>query len=210
MAIFTENPARIGRIWPFSRKTRRGLEKYGHIHRKPGGDWTKMAISIENPARIGRKWPYLSKTRRGFDENGHIHRKPAEDWTKMAISTENPAGIGRIWSYLSKTRRGLDENGHMHRKPGGDWIQYEYSYRILAEDRIPYVFGNHIFGEERIREPTCRLHLFYIGMQMARIGINVSRQECRATRGMRSAVYARQFFTLRFPSLAHSPSLSYC
>ena len=169
-----------------------------------------MAIFTENPARIRRKWPYLSKTRRGFDENGHIHRKPAEDWTKMAISTENPAGIGRIWSYLSKTRRGLDENGHMHRKPGGDWIQYEYSYRILAEDRIPYVFGNHIFGEERIREPTCRLHLFYIGMQMARIGINVSRQECRATRGMRSAVYVRQSFTLRFPSLAHSPSPSYC
>ena len=38
MAIFTENPARIGRIWPFSPKTRRGLDGYGHFHRKPGGD----------------------------------------------------------------------------------------------------------------------------------------------------------------------------
>ena len=53
MAISTENPARIGRKWPYPPKTRRGLDEYGHIHRKPGGDWTKMAISIENPARIG-------------------------------------------------------------------------------------------------------------------------------------------------------------
>ena len=103
-----------------ARKTRRGLDENGHIHRKPGGDWTKMAISIENPARIGRKWPYLSKTRRGLDENGHIHRKPGEDWTNMAISIENPARIGRKWTYPPKTRRGLDEYGHIHRKPGGD------------------------------------------------------------------------------------------
>ena len=36
-----------------SRKTRRGLDGYGHIYRKPGEDWMKMAISIENPAGIG-------------------------------------------------------------------------------------------------------------------------------------------------------------
>ena len=53
MAIFTENPARIGRKWPYPSKTRRGLDENGHIHRKPGGDWMKMAISTENPARIG-------------------------------------------------------------------------------------------------------------------------------------------------------------
>ena len=193
-----------------ARKTRRGLDEYGHIYRKLGGDWTKMAIFTENPPRIRRKWPYLPKTRRGLAENGYIYRKPAEDWTNMVISIENPARIGGIWLYLSKTRRELNEYGHIHRKPGGDWIQYEYSYRILAGDRIPYVFGNHIFGEDRIREPTCRLYLFYIGMQVARIGVNVSRQESRATRRMRSAVCTRQFFTLRFPSLAHSPSLSYC
>ena len=210
MAIFTENPARIGRKWPYSSKTRRGLDENGYIYRKPAGDWTKMAIFTENPARIGRIWPYLLKTRRGLDEYGHIYRKPGGDWTKMAISIENPPGIGRKWPYLSKTRRGLDENGHIYRKPGGDWIQYEYSYRILAGDRIPYVSGNHILGKDWIHVPTCRLYLFYIGMQVARIGVNVSRQESRATRGMRSAVCTRQFFTLRFPSLAHSPSLSYC
>ena len=170
----------------------------------------KMAIFTENPARIGRKWPYPSKTRRGLDEYGHIRRKPARYWMKMAISTENPARIGRIWLYLSKTRRGLDENGYIHRRLGGDWIQYEYSYRILAEDRIPYVSGNHILGKDGIHVPKCRLYLFYIGRQMAQTRVNVSRQESRATRGMRSAVCARQSFTLRLPSLAHSPSLSYC
>ena len=77
-----------------ARKTRRGLDENGHIHRKPGGDWTNMAISIENPAGIGRKWPYSPKTRRGLDENGHIHRKPGGDWTNMVISIENPARIG--------------------------------------------------------------------------------------------------------------------
>ena len=53
MAIFTENPARIGRIWPYSPKTHRGLNEYDHIHRKPGEDWTDMAIFTENPARMG-------------------------------------------------------------------------------------------------------------------------------------------------------------
>ena len=152
----------------------------------------------------------VRKTRRELDEYGHIYRKPGEDWTKMAISIENPAGIGRKWQYLPKTRRELDEYGHIYRKPAGDRIQYRYSYRILAGDRIPYVFGNHILGKDGIRVFTCRLYLFYIGGQMARTVVNVSRQESRATRGMRSAVCVRQSFTLRFPSLAHSPSPSYC
>ena len=53
MTISIENPAGIGRIWPYSSKTRRGLDENGHIYRKPAENWTKMAISIENPARIG-------------------------------------------------------------------------------------------------------------------------------------------------------------
>ena len=51
MAISTENPAGIGQIWPYPLKTRRGLDEYGHIYRKPAEDWTNMAISTENPAR---------------------------------------------------------------------------------------------------------------------------------------------------------------
>ena len=94
MAIFTENPARMGRIWPFSRKTRRGLDEYGHICRKPGEDWTNMAIFTENPPRIGRIWPYSLKTRRGWDKYGHIYRKPGGNRTNMAISIKNPVGMG--------------------------------------------------------------------------------------------------------------------
>ena len=72
MAIFTENPPGIGRIWSYSLKTRRGWDEYGHIYRKPGEDWMGMVIFTENPARIGRIWPYSSKTRRGLDGYGHI------------------------------------------------------------------------------------------------------------------------------------------
>ena len=32
MTIFTENPARIGQIWPFSRKTSREWDEYGHSY----------------------------------------------------------------------------------------------------------------------------------------------------------------------------------
>ena len=73
MAIFVENPAGMGWIWPYSLKTRRELDEYGHIYRKPGGDGTNMAISTENPAGIRRIWPYSPKTRRGWDENGYIY-----------------------------------------------------------------------------------------------------------------------------------------
>ena len=36
-----------------ARKTRRELNEYGHIYRKPAENWTNMAIFTENPARIG-------------------------------------------------------------------------------------------------------------------------------------------------------------
>ena len=53
MTIFTENPARIGRIWPYLPKTRRGLGEYDHIYRKPGEDWMNMAIFTQNPEGMG-------------------------------------------------------------------------------------------------------------------------------------------------------------
>ena len=53
MAIFTQNPAGMGWIWPYSPKTRREWDEYGHIYRKPGEDWMNMAIFTENPAGIG-------------------------------------------------------------------------------------------------------------------------------------------------------------
>ena len=110
-----------------ARKTRRELDEYGHIYRKPAGNWMNMAISTENPPGIGWIWPYPPKTRRGLDENGHIYRKPGGNWTNMAISIENPAGIGRKWPYSLKTRRELDEYGHIYRKPGRDWMKMAIS-----------------------------------------------------------------------------------
>lgn len=53
MVISTENPAGIGRKWPYPSKTRRELDEYDHIYRKLGKDCTKMVISIENPVGIG-------------------------------------------------------------------------------------------------------------------------------------------------------------
>ena len=93
IAIFTENPPGIGRIWPMLRETRQGLDEYGHIHRKPAEDWTDMAIFTQNPPRIGRIWPYSPKTRRGWGEYGYIYRKPGGDRINMAISIENPTGM---------------------------------------------------------------------------------------------------------------------
>ena len=53
MAIFTQNPPRIGQIWPYSRKTRRGWDEYSHIHAKPAEDRTNMAIFTQNLPGMG-------------------------------------------------------------------------------------------------------------------------------------------------------------
>ena len=83
MAIFTENPARIGQTWPFSRKTRREWDGYGHIYRKPGGDGINIVTALSSLAgkekmkcvfsiyllRTGNKKAgrILSLVRMGFD-----------------------------------------------------------------------------------------------------------------------------------------------
>ena len=92
MVIFTRNPPGIGRIWPYSQKSRRGLDRYGHIYRKPGEDWTDMAISIENPLRIGQIWPFSPKTRREWDEYGHSYRKLDEDGINIVTAFSSLAG----------------------------------------------------------------------------------------------------------------------
>ena len=46
IAIFTQNPPRIGRIWPYSRKTRRGWEEYGHSYRILAGFRIKYVSSF--------------------------------------------------------------------------------------------------------------------------------------------------------------------
>jgi len=46
MAIFMQNPSRIGRIWPYSRKTRRGWDEYGHSYRILAGFRIKYVSSF--------------------------------------------------------------------------------------------------------------------------------------------------------------------
>ena len=94
MAIFTENSPRIARIWPFSPKTRREWDKYGHIRRKPGEDWTNIAIFTENPTRIGLIWTHLSKTRREWGKYGHSYRKLGGNRVNMDTAIENSSRMG--------------------------------------------------------------------------------------------------------------------
>ena len=46
MAIFTQNPPGIGQIWPYSRKTRRGSDEYGHSYRILAGVRIKYVSSF--------------------------------------------------------------------------------------------------------------------------------------------------------------------
>ena len=48
MAIFTQNSPGMGQIWPYSRKTCRGFDEYGHIYAKPAEDGMNMAIFTQN------------------------------------------------------------------------------------------------------------------------------------------------------------------
>ena len=128
-----------------SRKTRLGLDEYGHFHAKPGEDWTNMAIFTENPPRIGRIWSFSLKTRRGLNEYGHIHRKPAEDGINMAISIENPPRMRPIWLQLLKTRREWDEYGHSYRKLVEDGTNIPTSFSSLAGIvEMKYAFSTYL------------------------------------------------------------------
>ena len=77
-----------------ARKTRRGLDEYGHIYAKPAGDGMNMAIFTQNPPGMGRIWLYPRKTRRGWDEYGHIYAKPVGNRTNMATAIESLPGLG--------------------------------------------------------------------------------------------------------------------
>ena len=48
MAIFTENPARIGQIWPYLSKTRREWDECGHSYRKLAEDGINIATAFSS------------------------------------------------------------------------------------------------------------------------------------------------------------------
>lgn len=50
MAIFTENPARIGWIWPYLSKTRREWDEYGHSYQKLDEDGINIVTAFSSLA----------------------------------------------------------------------------------------------------------------------------------------------------------------
>ena len=50
MAISIENPPRIGQIWPFSLKTRREWDEYGHSYQKLAEDGINIATAFSSLA----------------------------------------------------------------------------------------------------------------------------------------------------------------
>ena len=50
MDIFTENPSRIGQIWPFSHKTRREWDEYGRSYRKLAEDGINIVTAFSSLA----------------------------------------------------------------------------------------------------------------------------------------------------------------
>ena len=89
MVISIENPAGIGRIWPFSPKVRQGLDEYGHIYRKPGGDGINIATAFSFPAGLGKMEcvfsTYLSRT--GDKKAGRILSLVGMGFVRLACST---------------------------------------------------------------------------------------------------------------------------
>ena len=82
MAIFTQNPPGIGRIWPFSRKIRRGWDEYGHSYRilagvrikyvsifvifgEDGNVCVKIFLKLGKNKKVGRKiYPIRGKKKK--------------------------------------------------------------------------------------------------------------------------------------------------
>ena len=50
MAISIENPARIGRMWPYLSKTRREWDEYGHSYRKLAEDGINIVTAFSSLA----------------------------------------------------------------------------------------------------------------------------------------------------------------
>ena len=89
MAIFTENPAGMGRIWPYLSKTRRGWEEYGHSYRKPAEDGIHIPTAFSSLVGIGEMKcvfsTYLSRT--GNKKAGRILSLVRIGFARLACST---------------------------------------------------------------------------------------------------------------------------
>ena len=97
MATAIENSPRIRRIWPYSPKTRRGLDEYGHIYRKPGGNGINIVTAFSS--LVGKKKMkcvfsiYLLRT--GNKKAGRILSLAGMEFVRLVCSTnwENFRGV---------------------------------------------------------------------------------------------------------------------
>ena len=89
MAIFTENPAGMGRIWSYLSKTRREWDEYGHSYRKLVEDGINISTAFFSLAGIGEmKYvfsTYLSRT--GNKKAGRILSLVRMGFVRLACST---------------------------------------------------------------------------------------------------------------------------
>lgn len=89
MATAIENSPRIGQIWPFSRKTRREWEEYGHSYRKLDEDGINIVTAFSSLAGKGEMkcvfFIYLSSTEN--KEAGRILSLAGMGFVRLACST---------------------------------------------------------------------------------------------------------------------------
>ena len=89
MAISIENSPRIGRIWPYSPKTRREWDEYGHSYRKLSEDGINIARAFFFLAGKGEVKCVFSTYLSGMGDKkaGRILSLVGEGFVRLACST---------------------------------------------------------------------------------------------------------------------------
>ena len=89
MVIFTENPARIGRIWPYLPKTRQGWDEYGHIYRKLAEDGINIVTAFSSlTGKEKMKYVFsIYLLRTGNKKAGRILSLVGMGFVRLACST---------------------------------------------------------------------------------------------------------------------------
>ena len=89
MAISIENPPRIGQIWPFSRKTRREWDEYGHSYRKLAEDGINISAAFSSLAgKENMKCVFsIYLLRTGNKKSGRILSLVRMGFVRLACST---------------------------------------------------------------------------------------------------------------------------
>ena len=89
MAIFTENPARVGRIWPYLSKTRREWDEYVRSYRKLAEDGINIVTAFSSLAGKEKMKCVFSiyLLRTGNKKTGRILSLVGMRFVRLACST---------------------------------------------------------------------------------------------------------------------------